>query len=534
MPLQDLPPRVGQADADTRAAGILAPTHVGHAALVLPESPASLLGHPVREAARSLLLEAFPLIGWTTDRDLVLVSLEGAGLDPLGITSGNAVGLPLPDILSLPMFGPTDASIDAHRRALRGESVSADMVFAGRTYRSNIEPLRDDTGAIIGTVGAALDVTEGDAALRAAREHEARFRAVFDHADAGLVLIGVDGVLLEANRAFTEMLGLAPGSLGGRAWRSVVHPEDEDACAAQMRKMIEDGASSCRMPIRFRGADGGVVDTTAAGSLVRDAEGRPLYFVASIVDVTARRAAEAELMETLWRIRELDQDRRRLLRRVVTAQEEERRRLAAELHDDALQSLSASASMLESVVASSTGQSAALAARAREVTRRAVEHIRGLLFRLHPAAIEGSSLRTALRKLIAQNSSEPADPTITLELFLDVEPPPPTRVALFRIVQEALANARKHARAGEVRIVIRQQLNGILIRVFDDGVGFDAEVDGAGAADPEHLGLVAMRERAEMIGGWCRVYSRRGAGTEVESWLPAGGAIAADGARRTG
>jgi signal transduction histidine kinase len=101
---------------------------------------------------------------------------------------------------------------------------------------------------------------------------------------------------------------------------------------------------------------------------------------------------------------------------------------------------------------------------------------------------------------------------------LTSEPPPDLRASLYRIVQQALANARMHAEASSVRVRVRSVDGGVAVRVHDDGCGFDAgSIEGP---RPGHLGLPTMIERAELAGGWCRISSKAGQGTTVESWLP--------------
>jgi signal transduction histidine kinase len=101
---------------------------------------------------------------------------------------------------------------------------------------------------------------------------------------------------------------------------------------------------------------------------------------------------------------------------------------------------------------------------------------------------------------------------------LATEPAYEARLAAFRIAQEALANARKHANADRIDVVLTERDDGLLTRISDDGVGFsgdvlDAELEG-------HIGLAEMRERAEMAGGWCLVQSLAQIGTRVEFWIP--------------
>ena len=91
------------------------------------------------------------------------------------------------------------------------------------------------------------------------------------------------------------------------------------------------------------------------------------------------------------------------------------------------------------------------------------------------------------------------------------------RVVLFRIAQEALANVRKHAAASLVRVALADDGAGIRLEIRDDGRGFALDER---APLPGHLGLPAIRERAELAGGWCRIESALAAGTNVTAWVP--------------
>jgi signal transduction histidine kinase len=91
-------------------------------------------------------------------------------------------------------------------------------------------------------------------------------------------------------------------------------------------------------------------------------------------------------------------------------------------------------------------------------------------------------------------------------------------VLVFRLLQEALQNVRKHARAANVRISLSLDGGGVRASVRDDGKGFDASE--ADAPLPGHLGLASMYERAEMAGGWVRIESEPGRGTLVDLWVP--------------
>ena len=89
---------------------------------------------------------------------------------------------------------------------------------------------------------------------------------------------------------------------------------------------------------------------------------------------------------------------------------------------------------------------------------------------------------------------------------------------MYRLAQEALTNVRKHAQARHTRILLAGEGEGVLVRVEDDGVGFDpAQAPGR---SPGHVGLISLRERAELAGGWFDLASAPGEGTTVSFWIP--------------
>src|SRR5213076_777394 len=125
-------------------------------------------------------------------------------------------------------------------------------------------------------------------------------------------------------------------------------------------------------------------------------------------------------------------------------------------------------------------------------------------------------LAVALETYLEQQHQMHPATRYELQNRLASEPPEDHRVVLYRVAQEALTNVARHARASSVRVVLSTGEGGCEVLVEDDGVGFgsdDTLVSPAG-----HLGITAMREQAEQVGGWLRIRSREGRGTAVRCW----------------
>ena len=146
----------------------------------------------------------------------------------------------------------------------------------------------------------------------------------------------------------------------------------------------------------------------------------------------------------------------------------------------------------------------------------ALAGLRNLLVDLRPMALERSGLREALREC-AERWTTDDGPAFDLQAAID-DPPLEVRTILFRIAQEALVNACKHAQASTVRIGVERSDGGFEVTVQDDGRGFEPAAPGMDL--PGHLGLASIHERAVQAGGWSRVESAPGTGTTVRAWIP--------------
>lgn len=219
-----------------------------------------------------------------------------------------------------------------------------------------------------------------------------------------------------------------------------------------------------------------------------------------------------QLRATIAELEQIDAQRRQLLQGLVRAQEDERTRLANDIHDDPLQKLVAVKMHVE--LLRRRGDHVDSLDEIHETLRSCITSLRFMLFDLRPPILDERGLAPALERFVEQSGLEA---TASVRDEVEAEIDPDTRVILYRIAQEALTNVKKHADASHVAIRLQERAGGILMRISDDGVGFRSEdvVD-----RPGHLGLGSMRERAEMAGGRCSLFSLPGAGTTLEVWMP--------------
>jgi signal transduction histidine kinase len=228
--------------------------------------------------------------------------------------------------------------------------------------------------------------------------------------------------------------------------------------------------------------------------------------------------AEGELNESVERLQRVDAARQLLLRNLSTAADKATRRFAAELHDDALQKLTAAELQLQRVRESLGNSSLPRGMSDAQILLVEVEEaLRKLLFDVRPPALDapGGLEETIRDRLTLLRSLTGIEANVDVDLPED--PPHEIKSLIYRQVAEALANIEKHAGASSVRVSIRTQDGGVRGEIADDGRGFVvAERDHL----PGHLGLLALSERALLAGGWCNVISEPGAGARVEFWVP--------------
>jgi two-component system sensor histidine kinase UhpB len=209
----------------------------------------------------------------------------------------------------------------------------------------------------------------------------------------------------------------------------------------------------------------------------------------------------------------LEQERRQSARNALSAQEGERRRVAQELHDEVGQSLTAVVLQLGRVHRAAPADLRPELAEARETARATLEDIRQIAQRLRPEALDELGLRSALEAL-AERVSEQGGLRVVSRLDGRLpELSPTAELVVYRVAQEALTNALRHAQASQAILTLRGDAEEVALSVVDDGVGLDGTAPGAG--------IQGMRERAMLADATIEVRNRREGGVEVRLALPA-------------
>lgn len=366
-------------------------------------------------------------------------------------------------------------------------------------------------------IGQILHAQEAENARRRAEEalrlSEERVRSAFANAAIGMHLATPEGHFLQVNPAYCVMTGFSAEELATRDILSLTHPDDVPALRAQLGRMLAGDFPSFIMQKRYVKEDGALAWHRDSISLVRDAAGKPLNIIGLVEDVTKRKAAE----EASWRYGERLQE---MSRRLLEAQEMERRKIARDLHDEIGQVLTTVTLNLEAL---RSGIGSSYLPRLEEslnVVHRAIEQVRNLSLDLRPASLDLLGLESALQAYLSRQLGR-AGITLDFKSTLGkMRLRPSLETACFRVVQEAVTNVLRHARASSCTVVIAAKGAEVHITVADDGVGFDVAATQEAALHGESFGLLSMMERVELFGGHIDIDSVPGRGTAIRVGFP--------------
>ncbi len=231
---------------------------------------------------------------------------------------------------------------------------------------------------------------------------------------------------------------------------------------------------------------------------------------------TAFNTMTEELAHTEELRREREGLRRQLMEKVITTQEDERRRIARELHDSTSQNLTSLIVGLR-VMETNCAQCASIskATDLRDVASKTLDEVHDLSMRLRPCVLDDLGLSAALERLVSEWQTRYKIP-VDVAIQLDERLPGDMETAIYRIIQETLTNIARHAQAKSASILVERHGDMVRAIVEDDGIGFDTNANHG----ERHLGLLGMRERAELLNGTVAIESSLEHGTSVFIEIP--------------
>jgi len=338
------------------------------------------------------------------------------------------------------------------------------------------------------------------------RQSEERFAAFMDNLPGYAWMKDLQGRYVYVNQRVKGLPGYRSlGKTDAQIWPADLAAEyranDEQVVATKkplhtLEHYVLDGKQRYMLGSKFP-----IFDKTGAVALVGGVG----------VDITERIEAEEALRASTERLQALTS-------RLVELQEEERRNLARELHDEFGQLLATITVQLHAARSVAGDAARSILEECMALLQRAGGQVRSLALELRPAMLDTAGLDVTLRWLAAQHEQRTGIPAKVVGHLNEV--PGDVAIAGFRMVQEALTNVVRHARAQHIWIELSQADGTVELVVRDDGVGFNVTKILARVASRGHLGLLGMKERAQILGGSLEVDSEPGRGTRLRISLP--------------
>jgi two-component system, cell cycle sensor histidine kinase and response regulator CckA len=245
-----------------------------------------------------LFVDSLPAVMWTTDRDLRITSIRGAGLARLGDIAGRALGLHISEFAQAP-------NLVRSARALEGVPVTSETEWNGRFFDMHIEPMRDPEGVITGTVGIALDVTERRRSANDAAQYFELLRTVVDAAPLAIIVVDEHSRVSLWNRAAERMFGWRSHEVLGSVLPHV--PPEERAEFERARARVREAARPGKIKGRRVTKDGRSLEVVVTAAAVPGPDGSYHGTIGIVEDLTQQRLSE-ELQQRLTAIIEASPD----------------------------------------------------------------------------------------------------------------------------------------------------------------------------------------------------------------------------------
>lgn len=445
-----------------------------------------------------------------------IVALNPAGERLLGLPAGQALGQPLDRFIPerfrarhagfvMQMAG----SEGLQRRMGENRSIAllrADGVEIPVEVILSCVDAVDAQGPRRYCAALLRDLSDTVALQQALRLQQERLRLVFDLAPVAMWVVEGEAVVF-ANREALHLLGLESlQALQGRSVYSLLQPAAHGTLRRSLRRVLSGRAQKDRVRVAFMPDTGGGHELELAMAALPDHGQTVVQMV--VTDVTQRE----QDARTLERSRH---DLRQLSASMVQTREEERRRIARELHDELGQRLTALKLDLSSMALRSTDPCAARVPSMLAMLDDTVAAVRRIASDLRPMMLDDLGLNAAVQWL-AKDASRRLGLVVKLSLD-DAEPvlSEPTATALFRIVQEALTNVARHAKASEVKVSLHLAGQRVELQVQDNGIGLPPD-----ALQREgSFGLLGIQERVQALDGSLEV-TDTGSGTRLVVQLP--------------
>ena len=339
------------------------------------------------------------------------------------------------------------------------------------------------------------------------RRSEEKYKTLTTSSLTG-IFIHQDGKFVFVNDRFAKVHGYATEELLGKEYKALIHPDYREFIAERVSKRLKGESVPYHYEVQRLKKDG---ETIWCEMIVAAIEyrGKPAI-MGNIVNITKRKQAQEHV--------------RTLTQQLMKAQENERQRISRYLHDNVAQDLSLLNIGMETLFDDQPSVSVKIKQKSSELSKilkRLISAVRNFAYDLHPPSLD----QLGLVRTVYQYCEEFAEKNqINIDFFAagmdDLTIPFDTEINLYRIIQEALWNIKKHADAANVTLKMVASFPYIILRIEDDGKGFDINDRMVSAVKEKRMGLRSMEERVNLLNGKIKIQSRPAEGTKIVIEVP--------------
>lgn len=347
------------------------------------------------------------------------------------------------------------------------------------------------------------------------RQSEEKYRDLIENSSELIYQTDKERFFVEANRTMSKKLGLPPEVLKKMRIEDIVPSNKRVAIVEHVRKVIETGNDSIETIFLAKNGEELYVEINAASTY--DSNNNITKIRAFAHDISGKKKSETKEKH--------ERDLQLLSSQIVMVQEEEKRKISRELHDITGQALTAvkfNIEMLDSEISSALSpKNKQRFVETKQLLSQALNEICSLSFGLRPPLLDYYGILVAI-KGYSRTFSERTNLDIKVHSKnIEAERfPTEIEILLYRCAQEALNNVAKHSEAKNVSIYLAKGDHELLMKVKDDGKGFDVEKHFKKDMDSSSIGLFSMRERIAHVGGKLRINSEKNVGTVLEISVP--------------
>jgi PAS domain S-box-containing protein len=379
--------------------------------------------------------------------------------------------------------------------------------LGGKYFDSYSVPIISEKEKITGFIQISRDITEQKKTEKALKQSEKRFRNIIDNAPLGYYRVGKDGLWQYVNREWERMHGYSGTDIIGKSFELSEPEENRGQAWESIRRALAGERFKGEFKRHLRNGSYGYHEYNV----------QPVYQNGEIVaiegfinDTTERKIAE-DLVRNLSQM-------------LIQAQESERKRLSYELHDSIAQNLSSLKIGCDMLLQDQSAISHELREKAAKLSKLSEQiniSVRNLAYDLQPPGLEQLGLVKSL-EMYCEDFSENRGVKVDFHsagihiLNLDFH----TSIHLYRLVQEGLNNISKHAATDRAKIMLLGASPNIILRIEDDGKGFDTTAQELALGYKKGIGLQSMKERVNLLGGQITIKSRPMQGTKILTIIP--------------